>query len=62
MIASLATAVAQFSQQEDHVIVRDNGKVIGRDGQPIRGAIEDDPVNAHIPLKEWKQWKSWNHP
>ena len=50
------------SQQVDHVIVRDNGKVIGRDGKPIRGSINEDPTNAHIPLSEWLNWSSWNTP
>ncbi|MFC0027954.1 RHS repeat-associated core domain-containing protein [Micromonospora chaiyaphumensis] len=50
------------SQQVDHVVVRSNGKVIGRDGKPITGAINEDPTNAHIPLSEWQKWSSWNHP
>lgn len=49
-------------QREDHVVVRDNGKVVGRDGEPIPGAKRDHPEQSHIPLREWKQWKSWNHP
>ncbi|GGI76798.1 hypothetical protein GCM10011581_12390 [Saccharopolyspora subtropica] len=53
---------SQPTQQVDHVIVRDNGKVIGRDGQPIPGAIRDYPEQSHIPLSEWKTWKQWNHP
>ncbi|MEV4731932.1 putative T7SS-secreted protein [Saccharopolyspora sp. NPDC049426] len=53
---------SQPTQQVDHVIVRDQGKVIGRDGEPISGSVKQDPENAHIPLSEWKQWKSWNHP
>ncbi|WP_373707068.1 RHS repeat domain-containing protein, partial [Neisseria dentiae] len=50
------------TQQVDHVIVRSNGKVIGRDGNPISGSIKDDPQNAHIPLREYKKWKQWNSP
>ncbi|MFJ9786164.1 RHS repeat-associated core domain-containing protein [Amycolatopsis sp. NPDC101161] len=50
------------SQQVDHVIVRVNGKVIGRDGNPISGAIDQDPTNAHIPLSEWQNWSSWSRP
>lgn len=53
---------SQPTQQVDHVIVRDGGKVIGRDGEPLSGPIKHNPDDAHIPLKEWKQWKSWNHP
>lgn len=52
----------QPTQQVDHVIVRDGGKVIGRDGEPISGWIKNNPDQSHIPLTEWKQWKSWNHP
>ena len=50
------------TQQVDHVIVRSNGKVIGRDGHPISGSIKNDPQNAHIPLREYKKWKKWNSP
>ncbi|GAA4889223.1 putative T7SS-secreted protein [Saccharopolyspora cebuensis] len=53
---------SQATQQVDHVIVRDNGKVIGRDGEPIPGSIKQHPDQAHIPLSEWKQWNSWNQP
>ena len=53
---------SQPTQQVDHVIVRDGGKVIGCDGEPISGSIKNNPDQSHIPLKEWKQWKSWNHP
>ncbi|MDR5758468.1 RHS repeat-associated core domain-containing protein, partial [Caballeronia sp. LZ035] len=48
------------AQQVDHVIVRSNGRVIGRDGNPIAGSIKNDPVNAHIPLSDYKKWKTWN--
>jgi filamentous hemagglutinin len=50
------------SQQVDHVIVRSNGKVLGRDGKPIGGdgSIQGDPENAHIPLSEYKDWSKWN--
>jgi hypothetical protein len=34
----------------NHVIVRSNGVVLGRDGEPIDGSIQNDPENAHIPL------------
>jgi len=50
------------SQRPDHVVVNSNGRVIGRDGNPINGAIHDDPVNAHIPLSEWVTWSTWNRP
>ncbi|MDI6836301.1 MAG: hypothetical protein QMD99_11390 [Rhizobiaceae bacterium] len=50
------------TQQVDHVIVNSGGKVIGRDGLPIRGSIQDDPVNAHIPYRDWLRWSEWNRP
>lgn len=50
------------SQQGDHVIVRVDGQVIGRDGKPISGSIKDNAENAHIPLEEWLQWTNWAHP
>jgi len=53
---------SQPSQQVDHVIVRDKGVVIGRDGNPINGSIKQDPTNAHIPLSEYVNWSSWNKP
>jgi hypothetical protein len=48
------------SQRVNHVIVRSNGVVLGRDGEPIDGSIQNDPENAHIPLTEYAEWKSWN--
>ena len=53
---------SQPSQQLDHVIVRHNGRVIGRDGSPINGSISDNPQQAHIPLVEWLQWTNWFGP
>ncbi len=50
------------SQQVDHVVVRSDGLVLGRDGSPISGGIDDDPINAHIPLDEWLKWRYWNKP
>lgn len=50
------------SQRVDHVIVRRNGVVIGRDGKPISGSINQDHTNAHIPLSEYKGWSSWDSP
>lgn len=52
----------QPSQSIDHVIVRDQGRVVGCDGKPIGGSIKDDPVNAYIPLSEWLTWSEWNKP
>ena len=50
------------TQQVEHVVVRSLGVVLGRDGKPITGTIKDDPINAHIPLEEYRQWRTWNHP
>ncbi|MDA3647200.1 hypothetical protein LZ318_12935 [Saccharopolyspora indica] len=50
------------SQRVDHVVVRHNGQVIGRDGRPISGSIKENAEQAHIPLSEWKQWWGWNAP
>ncbi len=52
----------QISQQVDHVVVRHNGKVVGRDGKPISGKIKEDFNNAHIPLDEWQNWQNWHSP
>lgn len=50
------------SQQVDHVVVRREGQVIGRNGQPIEGSIRSNPTDAHIPLDEWLQWRTWYAP
>ena len=47
------------SQQVDHVVVRSGGQVLGPDAKPIVGSIKDNP-QAHIPLSEWLNWRSWN--
>ena len=52
----------QPSQQEDHVVVRHNGRVIGRDGNPIDGSIAENYDQAHIPLSEYETWSTWNRP
>lgn len=46
------------SQRVDHVVVRQNGRVIGPDGQPISGPINANP-SSHIPLRDWLQWTNW---
>ena len=53
---------SQPIQQQDHVIVRSGGRVIGRDGQPIAGPIARNAEQAHIPLSEYQGWTTWNHP
>ena len=50
------------SQHQDHVVVRRDGKVIGRDGKPIQGSIENNAENAHIPLSEYRNWTRWDSP
>lgn len=52
----------QPAQQVDHVVVRVNGKVIGRDGEPLEGSIKQNWEQAHIPLSEWLTWRSWSSP
>jgi len=53
---------SQVTQQVDHVVVSVNGKIIGRDGKPIPGSIKQNPELAHIPLTEWRNWKTWDKP
>jgi len=55
-------ANSQVTQQVDHVVVRQNGQVVGRSGQPISGSIADSAVEAHIPLSEWLTWSNWYAP
>lgn len=54
--------ISQKTQQVDHVIVRYNGKVIGRDGKPVSGSIKDHAEEVHIPLNEYRKWKNWYSP
>jgi len=53
---------SQIAQQVDHVVVRSNGQVIGRDGEIISGSIKDNFESAHIPLSEYENWPTWNSP
>jgi hypothetical protein len=53
---------SQVVQQVDHVVVRSDGRVIGRDGQPIQGSIRDNPEAAHIPVSEYRKWETWFSP
>lgn len=53
---------SQPTQQVDHVLVRKDGKVIGKDGRPIDGSVKDSAVEAHIPLQEWLRWRKWYEP
>ena len=46
------------AQRVDHVVVRSNGRIIGRDGKPVQGSIKQNYNNAHIPLSEYMGWKS----
>lgn len=49
------------SQQVDHVVINRGGRPIGPDGSPITGPLRDHP-EAHIPLSQWLEWKSWFAP
>ncbi|MBE2192560.1 MAG: hypothetical protein IAE83_00110 [Anaerolinea sp.] len=51
----------QPSQQVDHVVIRSNGKGIGRGGVPY-DSIQDNWFDAHIPLEDWLAWQLWNKP
>lgn len=53
---------SQVYQQVDHVVINSGGKIIGRDGNPIQGDIKANAYDAHIPLKDWIKWKTWNSP
>jgi RHS repeat-associated protein len=53
---------SQVYQQVDHVVINSGGRIIGRDGNPIEGDIKSNAYEAHIPLREWVKWKSWNSP
>ncbi|WP_162799151.1 RHS repeat protein [Nocardioides sp. 616] len=49
------------SQQVDHVVVRNGGRIFGPDGKPIVGPLSQNP-QAHIPLSDWLTWSSWSTP
>jgi X-X-X-Leu-X-X-Gly heptad repeat protein len=53
---------SQEYQQVDHVVVNRGGKIIGRNGEPIKGSIKENAYEAHIPLSEWLTWNSWDSP
>ena len=48
------------SQRVDHVVIRSGGIIRGRDGQPLKGRIDKDGENSHIPLREYGNWNSWS--
>ena len=51
------------SQQVDHVRVNYKGNVIGRQGQILDSAKGDiNGPEAHIPLEEWRTWRTWHQP
>jgi len=51
------------SQQVDHVRVNYKGNVIGRQGQILDSAKGDiNGPEAHIPLEEWRTWRTWYQP
>ncbi|MGW1878756.1 RHS repeat-associated core domain-containing protein [Streptomyces sp. NPDC001975] len=53
---------SQVYQQVDHVVINSGGRIIGRDGNPISGDIKSSAYDAHIPLRDWLKWKSWDSP
>ncbi|WP_432171028.1 hypothetical protein [Streptomyces sp. 1222.5] len=56
---------SQEFQQVDHVVINSGGRIIGRDGKPVKGAIDLNEHNsymAHIPLEDWLKWEKWNTP
>ncbi|WP_432028187.1 hypothetical protein [Streptomyces sp. 1222.5] len=56
---------SQEFQQVDHVVINSGGRIIGRDGKPVKGAIdlhEHNSYMAHIPLEDWLKWEKWNTP
>ncbi|MFJ5643693.1 RHS repeat domain-containing protein [Streptomyces sp. NPDC093223] len=53
---------SQVYQQVDHVVINSGGKIIGRNGRPISGDIKANAYEAHIPLRDWLKWKSWDSP
>lgn len=50
------------SQKVDHIVVRKDGTILGRDGKPIKGSLKNDPENGHIPASEYVKWKKWDAP
>ncbi|GAB3935984.1 RHS repeat-associated core domain-containing protein [Kribbella albertanoniae] len=49
------------SQQVDHVVVRSGGRILGPEGKPIVGNLQQNP-QAHIPLSDWLKWSLWSAP
>ncbi len=48
------------TQRVHHVVVRRDGRVLGRDGLPLPGgAISSSAEESHIPLTEWMSWVDW---
>lgn len=50
------------TQRVDHVIIRTGGTVRDQNGTPLPGSIETFPLKAHIPLRIYRSWQSWNKP
>ncbi|WP_182112705.1 MULTISPECIES: putative T7SS-secreted protein [unclassified Actinotalea] len=47
------------TQHVAHVVVRRDGRLIGRDGVPISGSLDARFDMGHIPLTEWMTWREW---
>lgn len=55
------------SQRDKYVHITSGGKVVLRDGtrveNTIKGGVKPSETEpAHIPYKEWIQWKEWDKP
>lgn len=50
------------TQQADHVVINHNGRIIGSEGKPIVGSIDENWELAHIPLVVWLTWTTWYMP
>ncbi|MGH3708600.1 MAG: polymorphic toxin type 17 domain-containing protein [Pseudonocardiaceae bacterium] len=53
---------SQEYQKVDHVVIFSNGSYVGRDGQLLKGKTLKEVPEAHIPLSEYRKWKSWDKP
>ena len=53
--------VNQVLQQVDHVVVNTGSGFLDQYGNLLPGPPRDFP-QAHIPLSDWRNWSSWDHP
>lgn len=50
------------SQQVDHVVITSQGRPVTRSGGFAESKKGKDGWSTHIPLAEWRTWRTWNHP